>query len=170
MQQRARVALSSDARGARCRLSRHPLACSWRSLSTCNASVARSLILASAQHELQHLAFIARVRISLFLLCGSLSRSPRLSRRSLSRPPRLSLVHRVSLSLVRRVSLSFTASLAFSSLASASARTSLGFIGAVDRSRPRPATGHVDWTRLDSTRLDSRAGAYIRRTSTLLLS
>ena len=46
------------------------LACSKRPLSRCitTASVARSLILESAQHELEHLAFIARVCATLSLL------------------------------------------------------------------------------------------------------
>ena len=51
------------------RFLRRSLACSGRPLFKCiaTASVARSLILESAQQKLQHLAFIARVRNSLSL-------------------------------------------------------------------------------------------------------
>jgi hypothetical protein len=109
------------------------LACLWRSLSTSHATAPRSFILESAQHELQHFRFhcscadylsfsaaLSLVSLSLcsslssLSLCGSLSR--------LSLPLSLSASHSVEL------------------LASASARISLGFIGAVVRSRPRPAT------------------------------
>ena len=72
MQQRACVARAHGARGARCCFLQRSWACSGRPLSRCIATafVARSLISESAQHELQHLAFIARVRNS---LCVSLS-------------------------------------------------------------------------------------------------
>ena len=72
MQQRACVARAHGARGARCVFLQRSFACSGRPLSRCIATafVARSLISESAQHELQHLAFIARVRNS---LCISLS-------------------------------------------------------------------------------------------------
>ena len=61
------------------RLLRRPLACSWRLLSKITAVVARSLILESAQHELEHLVVIAHVYVSL-----SLRLSLRLSPRPLS--------------------------------------------------------------------------------------
>ena len=93
------------------RACRHPLACSWRSISTCNAAVARSLIIASAHHELQHFGFhcscaqlalcfslsLAAVSLSISLpalrvsLCISLHVSLRRLRVSLSPPPSLSL-------------------------------------------------------------------------------
>ena len=53
------------------RACQHPLVCSWRSISTCNATVVRSLIIASAQHELQHfwllLLVYAPLSLRLFL-------------------------------------------------------------------------------------------------------
>ena len=66
------------------RLLRRPLACSWRLLSKSTAVVARSLILESAQHELEHLAVIARVYVSLSLSPSLSALSLRLSLRLLS--------------------------------------------------------------------------------------
>ena len=56
-------------------LLQRPLACSWRLLSKSTAVFARSLILESAQHELEHLAVIARVYVSLCVFSLSLSLS-----------------------------------------------------------------------------------------------
>ena len=88
------------------------LACSGRPLSRfiATAFVARSLISESAQHELQHLAFIARVRSSLSLsaflfLCRLLSSSAGSASLSLSLDLSLSLRLSLRLSLSGPLSL-----------------------------------------------------------------
>ena len=118
-------------------------ACSGRPLTRCIATafVARFLISESAQHELQHLAFIARVRNSLSLSlssfsagylsfsAGSLRLSLRLSwRLSLRLSLHLSLCVSLRLELSRSASRLTAASATISLFASASARFGLGFI------------------------------------------
>ena len=101
------------------RLRRHPLACSWRSISTCNATVARYLILASAQHELQHLRFhCSCTQLSLSL---SLSASLFLCRLSL-------FLCQLSLRLSLSAPLSLCVSLCTSLSASLSASNSLALL------------------------------------------
>ena len=77
MQSRAWAARVNGARGARCAPLTAPVACSWRSLSTCNTTAAIALFLLT---RLEHLVVIARVSLALsfyfetrFVSAGSLA-------------------------------------------------------------------------------------------------